>query len=110
MAKLRADARAEHQRQRAEDGGDRRHQDRAQAQETGLIDRLARGQTLDALRVQREIDHHDRVLFDDADQQHNADHADDVEPRARRPCSASSAPMPAEGSVERIVIGWMKLS
>ena len=24
--------------------------------------------------------------------------------------SASSAPMPAEGSVERIVIGWMKLS
>ena len=24
--------------------------------------------------------------------------------------SASSAPTPAEGSVERIVIGWMKLS
>ncbi len=24
--------------------------------------------------------------------------------------SARSAPMPAEGSVERIVIGWMKLS
>ena len=32
-----------------------------------------------ALAFQREIDHHDSVLFHDADQQHNADNRDHVE-------------------------------
>ena len=41
-AKLRADAGPEHQRQRAENRRDRRHQDRAQAQEARLKDRFAR--------------------------------------------------------------------
>ena len=63
-----------------------------------------------ALGLEREVDHHDRVLLHDAHQQHDADQRD----RARGPCpasiSASSAPTPAEGRVERIVNGWMKLS
>ena len=83
-AKLRADAGSQHQRQRAEDRRDRRHQDRPEAQETGLIDRFARRQSLLALRVEREVDHHDRVLLDDADQEHDANDADDVEPGAGR--------------------------
>ena len=99
----------EHQRQRAEHRRHRRHQDRPQTQKAGLVDRFARRQALAALRLEREVDHHDRVLLDDADQQHDADDADDVEPAPAK-SSVSSAPMPAEGSVERIVIGWMKLS
>jgi hypothetical protein len=58
------------------------------------------------LGVQREVDHHDRVLLDDADQQDDADHRDDAQillPATR----ASSAPRPAEGSVDRMVTGWM---
>ena len=39
MAQLRADAGAQHQRQRAEHRRHRRHQDRPQAQQAGLVDR-----------------------------------------------------------------------
>ena len=63
-----------------------------------------------ALGLEREVDHHDGVLLHDADQQHDADDADDVEVESRASSSASSAPTPAEGRVERMVIGWMKLS
>ncbi len=54
-----------------------------------------------------EIDHHDAVLLDDADQQDDADHADDAEVEADTSISTSSAPTPAEGRVERMVSGWM---
>jgi hypothetical protein len=57
-------------------------------------------------RVEREVDHHDRVLLHDADQQDDADQRDDVN-SVPKSSSASSAPTPADGSVERIVIGWM---
>ena len=58
---------------------------------------------------QREVDQHDAVLLHDADQQDDADDADHVE---RQPNSirVSSAPSPAEGRVEMIVIGWIVLS
>jgi hypothetical protein len=62
-----------------------------------------------ALRLEREVDHHDRVLLDDADQQHDADDADHAQIIAVIN-SASSAPTPADGKVDRIVTGWMKLS
>ena len=58
---------------------------------------------------QREIHHHDAVLLHDADQQHDADDADNIQ-RHMRQCRISSAPSPAEGKVERMVIGTMKLS
>jgi hypothetical protein len=57
------------------------------------------------LRSAREVDHHDRVLFHDADQQDDADDGDD---RQIGPSiSANSAPTPAEGSVDKMVWGWM---
>ena len=42
MPQLRADAGAQHQRQRAEQGRQRGHQDRPKTQQAGLIDGVAR--------------------------------------------------------------------
>ena len=84
----------------------RRHQDRAKAQQRRLEDRILRRPVLRALGIEREVDHHDGVLLDDADQQDDADERDDVN-SVPVSISASSAPTPADGSVERIVIGWM---
>ena len=65
----------------------------------------ARRLALLALRLEREIDHQDGVLLDDADQQDDADDGNDAQV-LRAASSASSAPMPAEGSVDSIVSGW----
>ena len=81
------------------------HHDRAEAQQARLINRLIRLHALIALGIQREIDHHDSVLLHDADQQHNPDQRHDAEILSGQMYSASSAPTPAEGSVERIVNG-----
>ena len=78
-AQFRAGAVAQHQRQRAEQRRHRGHQDRPEAQQAGLMDRLARRLALVALGLQREVDHHDGVLLDDADQQDDADDRDDVD-------------------------------
>jgi len=56
-----------------------RHHDRPEAQQAGLVDRLERALALLALGLQREVDHHDGVLLDDADQQDDADQGDDAE-------------------------------
>ena len=100
LAEFGAGAGAQHQRQRAEDRRHGGHQDRPEPQQAGLIDRLARRQAFDALGLQREIDHHDGVFLDDADQQNDADDGDDVEivaaaasataARRRRPTAAST--------------------
>ena len=79
MAQFRTRAGAEHQRQGAEDRRHRRHHDWAKAQQRGLVDRLARRFALVALRLEREVDHHDAVLLDDADQQNDADDRDNAE-------------------------------
>ena len=88
-----------------------RHQDRAgsAAGRPGRSPRRGDRPSL-ALRLEREVDHHDRVLLHDADEQDDADERDDAEARCLKSSSASSAPTPADGSVDRIVIGWMKLS
>src|SRR5690242_12700868 len=70
---------AEHQRQRREERGERRHQDRPEAQQRRLVDRLARRLLLESLGVDREVDHHDRVLLDDADQEDDPDDPDHAE-------------------------------
>ena len=54
------------------------HHDRTEAQKASLLDRLA-GIKPPPLRRKREVDHHDRVLFDDADEQQHADRRDDGE-------------------------------
>src|ERR1700730_2795295 len=78
---LRARARPEGQGQAAQKRRHRRHHDGTEAQETGLVDRISRCLALFALRLQREVDHHDRVLLHDADQQDDADQRDDVQVR-----------------------------
>ncbi len=79
MAKLGADARAEGERQRAQERRHGRHHDRAEAQQRRLVDRLLGWLSLRALGVQREVDHHDGVLLDDADQQDDPDERDHAE-------------------------------
>ena len=59
-----------------------------------------------ALGLQREVDHHDRVLLDDADQQDDADHRDHAQIVMQQHQRQQRAD-PAEGSADRIVIGWM---
>src|SRR5438477_12599610 len=64
VAQFRAGAGFERQRDRAEQRGERGHHDWPEAQEAGLHDRVARRHALPALGLDREVDHHDRVLLD----------------------------------------------
>src|SRR4051812_19187909 len=60
----------------AEQGGEGRHHDRPETQQASLVDRLARAFAFEPLRLEGEVDHHDRVLLDDTDQENDADHRD----------------------------------
>ena len=62
-----------------------------------------------SLGLEGEVDHHDRIFLDDADQENNSDHSHDIQLNAESN-KANKTPTPAEGMVERIVIGWMRLS
>src|ERR1700721_3282730 len=68
LTKFRAPAYPKHQRHAAEHGGHSGHEDRAKAQQARLGDGAFRRQSL-ALARDREIDQHDAVLLDYADQQ-----------------------------------------
>jgi hypothetical protein len=70
---------SEHQRQCAKHRRHRRHQDRAEAQQAGLIDRLPGRFSFVAFGVECKVDHHDRVLLHDADEENDADDRDDGE-------------------------------
>ncbi len=72
-------ARVKRQRQGAEERGKGRHHDRPEAQKTGAMDRVLRRQAFAALRIDRDIDHHDGVLLDDPNQEDDADERDDGE-------------------------------
>ena len=71
---------AEGQRERGQQRRHRGHHDRAEAQ-AGRPGRSRRRGLCPAraLRVQGEVDHHDRVLLHDADQQDDADQRDDAQ-------------------------------
>ena len=88
----------------------RRHHDRPEARKAGLVNRLRRRQPALAFAVEREVHHHDAVLLDDADQQDDADEGDHRQLGAGTAASASSAPRPADGSVEMMVSGCARLS
>src|SRR5581483_397214 len=64
---------AERHRHGAEQGGGRRHHDRAEPHQAAFIDRLQRRLHVVALGRDREIDLHDSVLLYDADQHHQSD-------------------------------------
>jgi len=51
------------------------HHNRAEAQQAGIVDCVGRVLSMVALAFQSEIDHHDAVLFHNADQQDDADDA-----------------------------------
>ena len=79
FAQFRPRAPAERHRHAAQQRAHCGHHDRPEAQQAGLIDRIARIHSFVPLGGQREIDHHDRILLHDADQQDNSDHGDDVQ-------------------------------
>ena len=101
---------ADRKRQCAEHGGGGRHHDGPQTDDRRIVNGLLRLHLLVALQMQGEVDHHDGVLLDDADEQDDADERDHGERRAEDRGAPSVAPIIAEGSVERIVIGWMVFS
>jgi hypothetical protein len=61
----------------AQQGGHRGHQDGPQPPQAGLVDGFAGGAAFAPLEIERDVDDHDRVLLDDADEQDDADHRDD---------------------------------
>src|SRR5690606_28041222 len=83
LAQFGTDAGTQGQRQGAEHRGEGGHQERPKAQQGGTTDRIMRGHAL-ALRIDGEVDHHDRVFLDDADQQDDADDAVDGQAEAEQ--------------------------
>ena len=55
------------------------HQDWAKAEQTCFKNGISRALPLLPFHLEGEIDHHDGVLFDNADQQHDADDGNHVE-------------------------------
>ena len=80
---LRAHAGAERQRNAAQQRRHGGHHDGPEAQQAGLKNGVLRSLAFVALGFQGKIDHHDRVLLDDADEQHDADERDHAEVAAR---------------------------
>ena len=64
------------QRQTGDDRAHGRHHDRPKPQQARLVDGVVGAFALVPLGFQREVDHHDRVLLDDADQKDDADKRD----------------------------------
>src|SRR5215471_73341 len=84
LAYLGSGSSAKHERHGAEHRRHRRHENRAETLDASLIDRLLRRETLLALGMKGEVDHHDPVLLDDADQQEDADDGDHAQIEAKR--------------------------
>ncbi len=85
LTQLGTDAETEHQRQRAEQGGEGGHDNRSEAGDAGLINGLVRPEALLALGLQGKVHQQNTVLFDDTDQQHHADQGHDREVLAHHP-------------------------
>jgi hypothetical protein len=55
------------------------HQDWLEPHRAGLIDRIPRAWSMPALLLEGEVNQHDAVLLDDADQEYDANDGDDAE-------------------------------
>ena len=106
LAQLGAGAEAERNRQRAHQRRQRGHHDRPETQDAGLADRVRRRHALVALRVEREVDHHDGVLLHDADQQQDADGGDQRQVLAKQHQGGQRAHR-GRGQTGKMVIGWI---
>src|SRR5258706_788353 len=67
------------ERKSTEKSGYRGHHDGAKAKQTCLEDGVSRVLTLHSLRQEREVNHHDRVLFNNSYEQDDADDGDHVQ-------------------------------
>src|SRR2546422_3571821 len=76
LAYLGAGSSAEHERHGAKHRRHRRHENRPETLDAGLVDSLFRREALLALGMKGEVDQHDAVLLDDADQRWDADRGD----------------------------------
>src|SRR3984885_8230495 len=72
-AQLGTETSPKRERQSPQQCGHRRHHDGAEAQQTRFVNRVSRVFSVLPLAFEREVDHHDAVLFYDTDQQDNAD-------------------------------------
>src|SRR6516162_8006289 len=79
LAQFGAGSEPKRDRQGTHDRRHRGHHDRAETQQTGLLDRPFRGLPPVALRLDGEIDHHDGILLDDADQHDDTDDGNDAQ-------------------------------
>src|SRR5579884_2471042 len=96
LPKLMAHSAAEDQRERREKSGEGRHHDRTKSKQCRLPDRQSAVSAFLAHRVEREIDHHDRVLLHDPNQENDANDADDPKARSRGP-QANECPNASRG-------------
>jgi len=80
------------------------HDDGTETQQAGLEMAYLRAFVFVAFGFEREVDHHDGVLFHNTDEQDDTNDGDDAQIGTAEQY-ARSAPTPADGSVERMVIG-----
>ena len=94
----------ERQRNAAQQRRHRGHHDGAEAQQAGFVNRIRRVLPVLALRLQREVDDQIPFFFTMPISRMMPMMATTLRSWPKR-ISASSAPTPAEGSVDRIVMG-----
>src|SRR5271155_1342994 len=79
LAQFRADAGAQCEWQTAEKRGHGGHHDGTKTEQAGFVDRVLGTHAMLSFRFQGEVNHHDAVLFHDADEQDNSYQRDDAE-------------------------------
>ena len=89
--KFRAGSGAEGKRQSREQRSHGRHHNGPETHDAGLIDGVFGRLVFFALRIKSEVNHHDGVFLDDADQQQDADQGDDVQVVVREQESEESS-------------------
>src|SRR5579864_160736 len=77
-AKFRASSSADSQRHRTQHRRHGGHHNRTKTKQAGLVNGFQRGPSLAALGLNREINHQNRVLLNDANQKNDANHGDDA--------------------------------
>ena len=72
LAQFRADSCSQGERETGQQSGHGGHHDGAKPEQTGLVNCVRRVLAIFALRLEGEVNHHDSVFLNDADQQDDA--------------------------------------
>src|SRR5215467_13940039 len=75
-AQFRPGSKTQRDRQPSKQSSHGRHHDWAESEQTCFVDGIEGAFALAALRLEGEVDHHDRVFLDDPDQKDDADDGD----------------------------------